>query len=283
MYFSVPAVFLTPGINQLTESVTNELNLLNTSVIDLLDHNDPSSGELVQSCKCLRHELNRSDDEIKTIQFINNCLLIALQCFDNTETFIEPAKFTRMRQLITTLSSELKAQGLEASQQLVTPLVETEPTIPLPSALPELAKLPVNDRFDNVENWSMSEPTTTAVAKSDDEQTIISNTTSCTVSQSYDELDKSDVESARFERLTKIVHSSNKAAFAMSDYLNIILSTTIPPLLSLAEKIKYFLTTNIGEKVFLGSLLISVVAVLWALLTGMADVMFIPETQSKLF
>ena len=69
----------------------------------------------------------------------------------------------------------------------------------------------------------------------------------------------------------------------MSDYLNIILSTTIPPLLSLAEKIKYFLTTNIGEKVFLGSLLISVVAVLWALLTGMADVMFIPETQSKLF
>ena len=166
---------------------------------------------------------------------------------------------------------------------MVTPFVETEPTIPLPSALPELAKLPVNDKFDNIENWSMSEPTTTAVAKSDDEQTIISNTTSCTISQSYDELDKSDVESARFERLTKIVRSSNKAAFALSDYVNIVLSTAIPLLVSLVEKLKQFLTTNTGEKLFLGSILVSVVAVLSALLTGMADVMFIPETQSKLF
>ena len=282
MYFSVPAVFLTPEINQLTESITNELNLLNASVIDLLDHNDPSSGELVQSCKCLRHELNRSDDEIKTIQFITSCLLIAIQCFDNTETFIESTKFTRIRHFITTLSLELKTQGLEASQQLIMPLIEAEPMMPSPSALPELEKLPINEKFDNIENWSMSEPTT-AMIKSDDEQTIISNTTSCTVSQSYDELDKSDVESARFEGLTKFVHSSNKAAFAMSDCFHIVLSTTIPPLLSITEIFKQFLTTNVGEKLFLGSLLVSVVAVLWALLTGMADAMFVPEKKSNLF
>ena len=100
--------------------MTEELKSVKFTVVEMLDSEDPASGELVQACKCLRHELNRSDDDIKTIQFISNCLVLILQCFDCTHTFVEPQKFTQIRSLINTLSYELKTQGLEASQELPT-------------------------------------------------------------------------------------------------------------------------------------------------------------------
>ena len=118
--FRVPAVFLTEDIKNASQKVTEELKSVKFTVIEMLDSEDPASGELLQACKCLRHELNRSDDEIKTIQFISNCLVLVLQCFDCTQTFVEPQKLTQIRHLVNTLSYELKTQGLEASQQLPT-------------------------------------------------------------------------------------------------------------------------------------------------------------------
>lgn len=116
----MPAVFLTEAIKDAAEKVAEELKSIKFTVVEMLDSEDPANGELVQACKCLRHELNRSDDNIKTIQFISNCLVLILQCFDCTQTFVEPQKFTQIRHLVNTLSYELKTQGLEASQELNT-------------------------------------------------------------------------------------------------------------------------------------------------------------------
>merc|ERR1712128_73017 len=234
------------------DRVSSELSLVNSTVIELLDHNDPASGELLQSCKCLRHELNRSDEDIKSIEFITSCLLLVLQCFDNTETFIEPAKFTRMRHLITTLSYELKTQGLEASQQMLGDAAATG--MPLPSAFTAIAKPEVETMFGNVDNWSMSEPIT--VAKSDDDEAKIVN------------------------RLCKVVKCSNKASLILSDYVEVVITATGPVLHNIFELLKNGLTTNIGEKLFLGALLMSVFGVLCALMTGMADVVWSPTTPS---
>merc|ERR1712106_1319368 len=216
----VPAVFVTSQLTESVDRVSSELSLVNSAVIELLDHNDPASGELLQSCKCLRHELNRSDEDIKSIEFITSCLLLILQCFDNTETFIEPAKFTRMRHLITTLSYELKTQGLEASQQLVGNAAATG--MPLPSAFTAIAKPEVETMFDNVDDWS-----------------IISNTTSCTLTASYVELNKSDDDEAKIvSRLCQVVKCSNKASLVLSDYVEIVITATSPVLHNTFELLK---------------------------------------------
>ena len=71
-----------------------------------------------------------------------------------------------------------------------------------------------------------------------------------TVTQSFDEL-------KLFERLRKFIRSGVNVAFVLSDCVkqltvfSIVLSAMIPPLLSLAKRLKHFLTTITARNYFL--------------------------------
>lgn len=65
----------------------------------------------------------------------------------------------------------------------------------------------VKNVFANVDNWSMSEIPTTQ--KSDDDQTVISTSTSFVVSDSYAELEKSP-ERQPLSKLIRVSTDTNK-------------------------------------------------------------------------
>ena len=69
------------------------------------------------------------------------------------------------------------------------------------------AEKKVKNVFANVDNWSMSEIPTTQ--KSDDDQTVISTSTSFVVSDSYAELEKSP-ERPPLSKLVRVSIDTNK-------------------------------------------------------------------------
>ena len=112
-----------------------------------------ATGELVQSCKLLRRELNRKDRAIRSIEFIEGrasrtvhqgirfivlgtltvpgsqikgCLVMIINCLDLTATFIDSEKIPNCQTLLTALSFQLKAQGSAAEGLTVAPLSDID-------------------------------------------------------------------------------------------------------------------------------------------------------------